>query len=293
MEILKFENSNEGRPPRDSKWSLKMKATFGVGLLAATFGIGSTLAANISLNGGDSIEFGQGVAITAACDNEITVTPLSTFMNEGAGSFVMNEIQITNIDLTPEGWDVDARDWADGWNEDEQVWDSGYEDNAGKYLGAGDVWTNTCDGKTLLIRAYTDNSEYRFATTDYSTNSPLYLNGPYDEAYDGSTCNTRPANAGIGFYVNTTVGMPNTNDITFESAKLADDGDYDCTVGGDLSYLDDGYFEISWGGFVGSSSTALLVLDESDGIPVDSRWVSKLTIESVNEAPTSWITTAG
>ena len=43
--------------------------------------IGYTLAANISLNSGQNVEFGQGVTQASACDNEITVTPQAEFIN--------------------------------------------------------------------------------------------------------------------------------------------------------------------------------------------------------------------
>ena len=51
----------------------------GVGLIALVPVIGSTFAANIALNGGSDIEFGQGSQQTVTCDNSITVTPTATF----------------------------------------------------------------------------------------------------------------------------------------------------------------------------------------------------------------------
>ena len=60
--------------------------------------LGNTLAANISLNSGGNVEFGQGVALTTACDNDVTVTPYSTFINEdGAGDFMFTSISVTGI----------------------------------------------------------------------------------------------------------------------------------------------------------------------------------------------------
>ena len=58
MEILKFENS--ARPVR--KKSSSSKAMLGLAGIAAVALLGSTLAANISLNSGTGVEFGQGVA---------------------------------------------------------------------------------------------------------------------------------------------------------------------------------------------------------------------------------------
>lgn len=83
MSILNL-NSPEGSKT-GSKKSVKM--WLGAGLVVAVLGIGSTLAANISINGADNTEFGQGVTKTVYCgaDNEeeenITVTPLSKYVN--------------------------------------------------------------------------------------------------------------------------------------------------------------------------------------------------------------------
>ena len=81
MEILNL-SAGDGYSP---KKSYKPRAFIGVVLIAASIGIGSTLAANININSGP-VEFGQGVAQTVSCsgDESIIVTPSSTFSNEGA-----------------------------------------------------------------------------------------------------------------------------------------------------------------------------------------------------------------
>ena len=76
-------NSGKGSSPRMKRG---VKLWIGAGLVAAVVGIGSTLATNISLNGGrDNTEFGQGVAQTVYCgDNapaEVFVTPTSSYVN--------------------------------------------------------------------------------------------------------------------------------------------------------------------------------------------------------------------
>lgn len=63
------------------------------------FAIGSTFAANISLNTGEGVEFGQGVLSTTACDDQITITPYSTFINAtNAGAHKLTSIKISGID---------------------------------------------------------------------------------------------------------------------------------------------------------------------------------------------------
>jgi hypothetical protein len=66
-------------------------------------GIGSTLAANISLNNGGAVEFGQGVAQTATCDQDgFQITPFNRY-NNTLGKFVLDHIDITGLNLTPVG----------------------------------------------------------------------------------------------------------------------------------------------------------------------------------------------
>jgi hypothetical protein len=50
-------------------------------LLVTTLTIGTTLASNITLGSGQKMEFGQGVQITSACDNDISAKPLAEYNN--------------------------------------------------------------------------------------------------------------------------------------------------------------------------------------------------------------------
>lgn len=56
--------------------------------------VGRVLAANITIASG-AIEFGQGVADTIACDDDITVTPNSTF--DGT-TFLLSNVVLTGVD---------------------------------------------------------------------------------------------------------------------------------------------------------------------------------------------------
>ena len=94
MEILKFENSS--RPAR--KKSSSSKVMLGLAGIAAVALLGSTLAANISLNGGSGVEFGQGLALTTACDGSITSTPAATFVNAAnGGSFNFSTVAFSDV----------------------------------------------------------------------------------------------------------------------------------------------------------------------------------------------------
>lgn len=115
MPVLDFGDSGAQAP--STKKPLKL--VLGAGVLVGALALGSTFAANINLNGGGNVEFGQGVATTTACDEDgITVTPFSTFINApGAGAHKMSTIRISGIDST------------------------------------------SCDGKTFRIKAYGDGPD--------------------------------------------------------------------------------------------------------------------------------------
>ena len=94
MEILKFEEAPK-RTSRKRSSSSSRKTILGIAAAAAIAVVGSTLAANISINSGAALEFGQGLTQTAACSgsNNITMTPTSTFANSaGAGTFYLSAI---------------------------------------------------------------------------------------------------------------------------------------------------------------------------------------------------------
>lgn len=94
-----------------------IKALAGLATIAAVAVLGSTLAANISLGTGSTLEFGQGVQVTSACDDVITLTPKAVFINGASPSFILSTIGFTGVDAAS---------------------------------------TTTCQGKTLTLNAYGD-----------------------------------------------------------------------------------------------------------------------------------------
>ena len=82
----------------------KKKSSTGLAVILFLAGGGiflqGTLAANVSLNSGGAVEFGQGIAITAACsgDNVLTATPSSEFVNTaGGGNHYLKAITVSGI----------------------------------------------------------------------------------------------------------------------------------------------------------------------------------------------------
>lgn len=69
-------------------------------LVGGTYFVQTTLAANISLNSGAPVEFGQGVTATTACSGatNLTITPNATFTNaSGSGAFKFSSLTVSNI----------------------------------------------------------------------------------------------------------------------------------------------------------------------------------------------------
>ena len=96
MSILRFRN---GKAPKRAGRA-KIKSLLPIGALVAVVALGSTLAANINLNGNTPVEFGQGVAQTTACDSQILVTPISTFQNDEESGFMFSGLGLSGVDTT-------------------------------------------------------------------------------------------------------------------------------------------------------------------------------------------------
>lgn len=104
MSILNFAPEREER--KAGSWLLVFVLLFvGVG----GFFLKTTLAANVSLNNGLSVEFGQGVAATTACSGSsvLTMTPNSSFTNSGGstGSFYFKSVTVSGIPSSCNGQD--------------------------------------------------------------------------------------------------------------------------------------------------------------------------------------------
>ena len=110
MEILRFENA----PTRKTRSKSPIKGLVGLSAVAAIAVFGSTLAASITLNSG-SVEFGQGVSQTTACDSDITVAPTATFTNASgvAGVFKMNKVTFSGVSSNCAGDTFTLQAWGD------------------------------------------------------------------------------------------------------------------------------------------------------------------------------------
>jgi hypothetical protein len=95
--MLDFQTDITKGSKRKSK---KQRLLVGICALAVSAGIGNTLAANISLNSGDPVEFGQGMVATVACSGSenLNINPVTSFTNStGAGSYKLSGLTVSNI----------------------------------------------------------------------------------------------------------------------------------------------------------------------------------------------------
>jgi hypothetical protein len=96
MEILRFEEATSPAPKRKKS----SKGYITLGFVAAVFGIGSAFASStITINSNSPIALGQGVTLVTACDDAISIAPITAMTVEepGGPTFYMTELQIKGI----------------------------------------------------------------------------------------------------------------------------------------------------------------------------------------------------
>jgi hypothetical protein len=110
--------------PSGRKSGKSIKVLLGIGGLAAVVVLSSTLAANIKINSGP-VEFGQGVAQTTACDDNIFITPQSTFVNrEVNADFLFNAFSVTDISTECNGKTFTIKVYKNGQSSALDLYDS-------------------------------------------------------------------------------------------------------------------------------------------------------------------------
>ena len=246
MEILNLGGSHE---PSARPTKKKFKVVLGIGLLAGVLGLGSTLAATINLGTGATVEFGQGISATTACDSDVTVVPGSTFKNAAgtAGDFQLTSITISNINSV-----------------------------------ANDTSTGTgCGGQTFILHAYTDDGTM---ATNYAVGgdkvSPLYLGWNYASAVVGgiTVSSYKAFNSGIAVTIGNSGGSCTTGmkAVGFSGgASTSDIGGATCVQTGTGANT---VITIT----LGSGATG----GANNGVTTAA--VSKLTIESGAVAPATY-----
>lgn len=239
MEILNLGGAEEENiPPRlKSRKKTKVKVAVGIGSLAAITGLGSTLAASITLNGDSPVEFGQGVAITAACngDDDITFTPTSEYLPD-EGKFVLSSFTLSGINTN----------------------------TTDQYTGIG------CAGKVLIIRAYTDNSDF----VDYTDGGDPYLTNPLNFSRERYT-DEYGVETGAD-YKNSAIAIKISDDGTSFETVYSNDSSSDATNDFWIGESSVSYGTGSVGVYFGGSNDSGL----------NSAAIDKFTVESVESIDT-------
>jgi hypothetical protein len=89
----------EDRAATKKKNNKVLKVILGISALIAVPVIGTTLAASITINSTDPIQFGQGVQRAVVCDSEVTMTALADYANaaNAAGAFTLGDVSLSGI----------------------------------------------------------------------------------------------------------------------------------------------------------------------------------------------------
>ena len=275
---LNLDAFNEGSKKKSNS---KYKAALGVGSVVSLFGIGSTLAANISLNGGGNVEFGQGVATTATCDEDgFTITPVTYFNNQWS-VFLVDYVQVTGVDLTPEGtgYELSGSGVVDQNNDSEVDQSDAKEQFPGQYYDGTD-WKRTCDNVVLDFKAYTDDVTYINKTVyDYGSESDASLQKPIGWVQDPASGADSTGNFAPGFAL-----VININD-----AGDAYDSNYgveDFDSNGDVGNPDDMDWDMNSYATPANSSFDFYV--DYSGEKTVAASISKITVQSMKEFPRSY-----
>jgi hypothetical protein len=242
------------------------------GSAVGLIGIGSTLASNITINAGESVEFGQGVAETTTCDTDITITPVTSYDIDNS-IFRLDRVEVSNLDLTPVGT---------GW--DDSDIGTVFADQAaakaarpGEYFdGTANQWKRTCDGVVLDFKAYTDDTDYWPSTREgYSNNATNDISTPVGWVqYDGGDGTV--ANFGYAIIFDT---ADNNNGETVNYGVGKDDTQnrysaIDTSFWADLNHT--------------NPANSSFIFGSDDSYRPDAASISKITVSSMATFPSDY-----
>ena len=102
MEILKFEGGAPRGRAKTSSNKKTIRVAVALGAVALVGVLSSTLAANITINSGANVEFGQGLSGAAACDASLTLTPISAFVSQtgSTGYFTFDQLKVSDTNTS-------------------------------------------------------------------------------------------------------------------------------------------------------------------------------------------------
>ena len=287
------------KPKRAKRLNSTSKVALGATGVASLFGIGSTLASNITLNGGGNVEFGQGVAHQVACSkNGFSITPLQQFDNQ-RNLHRVTALHISGIDMTPIGTNYDAS--GSGYSSGEQA--QSLADHPGQYYNTStNEWTPTCDNVVLDFQMYTNNPEYlKYTYSSYESvedgvtgitpsgiNSPLLWNTRLRD--DGTVLYGAHVDAAVvlhwngSYYENNYGQLSSTIYSDYLSGYIWSQGNPQYSVGSDFSTPSNASFNVGIDPAYQRSSS----VQDDNYAPVAAA-ISSITVESMNYFPSGSI----
>ena len=279
------------KPKRAKRLNSTSKVALGATGVASLFGIGSTLASNITLNGGGNVEFGQGVAHQVACSkNGFSITPLQQFDNQ-RNLHRVTALHISGIDMTPIGTNWDAS--GSGYSSGEQA--QSLADHPGQYYNTSThEWTPTCDNVVLDFQMYTNNPEYlKYTYSSYESvedgepgitpsgiNSPLLWHTELQN--DGTVSYGADVDAAVVLHWNGSYSYYESNYGQLSSTRHFDylSGYIQYSVGSDFSTPSNASFNV---GIDPANSRSRSV--QNDNYAPVAAAISSITVESMNYFP--------
>ena len=274
------------KPKRAKRLNSTSKVALGATGVASLFGIGSTLASNITLNGGGNVEFGQGVAHQVACSkNGFSITPLQQFDNQ-RNLHRVTALHISGIDMTPIGTNWDAS--GSGYFSGEQA--QSLADHPGQYYNTStNEWTPTCDNVVLDFQMYTNNPDYvQYTYTQTGINSPLLWNTRLRD--DGTVLYGAHVDAAVvlhwngSYYENNYGQLSSTSYSDYFSGYIWSQGNPQYSVGSDFSTPSNASFNVAIDPANSRSSSV-----QNDNYAPVAAAISSITVESMNYFPSGSI----
>jgi len=247
--MSEFENQYFDDPVDESGSPIKKRFSSILGflllLVGGTYLVQTTLAANIALNSGSPVEFGQGITATTACSGStsLMITPNSTFINAaGAGAFYFSSVTVSNV-------------------------------------------PTSCHGDEFTINAYDNSSNTPLAIFNSTSTSAVVYNNSGTFELGASTVGGASITSGSGTFTITFTNPVATSEsvfkVTLQSSARTASGSSGVTWTSRSSAADTGWWSVTYGGgiFVAVANTGTSrVMTSPDGIT----WTTRTSAENNN-----------
>ena len=246
----------------------------------------TTLAANISLNSGAPIEFGQGFTQTVACSGAttLTVTPAALFTNSsGGGAFYLSSVTVSNIPTSCYGKDFTINVYGDSNNSPLAIFNTTSTNaviynNAGTFqTGIGGAGMSVTSGSGSFTATFTNPAALSSSVFKITMQSSAHASGALGVNWTSRTSAADNAWWGVaygnGLFVS--VGLTGTGNRVMTSP----DG---VTWTSRTSAADNQWYGITYGNglfvAVGFSGSGNRVMTSPDGIT----WTARNSQSDIN-----------